>query len=94
MTTKEEVLRLAEMAGLEAYSNGDIFVKDKRNSPIQEIVTKLIELAKAQGAAEERTLSYEREKEIVRLACKAAADQAREHQKEIESIRARNQNDQ
>ena len=41
------------------------------------------------GAEEERTLSYEREKEIVRLACLAAADQAREHQKEIEAIRNR-----
>ena len=52
MTTKEEVLRLAAEVGLETYINGDIFVKDKRNSPIQEIVTKLIELAKAQGAAD------------------------------------------
>jgi hypothetical protein len=89
MTTKEEVMILAAEAGLETYINGDIFVKDKRNSPIQEIITKLIELAKAQGAAEERTLSYEREKEIVRLACLAAADQAREHQQEIEAIRNR-----
>ena len=37
----------------------------------------------------ERAEAYKREQEIVRLACKAAADQARDLQKEIEAIRAR-----
>jgi len=88
MTTKEEVLRLAEAAGLNtdedcAYLryNYAAYVN------VTQQITKLIELAKAKGASEERTLSYEREREIVRLACLSAADQAREHQKEIEAIR-------
>ena len=85
MTTKEEVLRLAEencyMVHHRAVHTGYEFNVNQ--------LTKIVELAKTQGAEEERKLSYEREKEIVRLACKAAADQAREHQKEIESIRAR-----
>ena len=91
MTTKEEVLQLAKDAGFRIDCADIIEFNvdwDGCTMEITDEITKLIELAKAQGAEEERTLSYEREKEIVRLACLSAADQAREHQKEIEAIRA------
>jgi len=80
MTTKEEVLRIVKEAGF------DMAIFDIRRDLM---TVRLIELAKQAGAEEERTLSYEREKEIVRLACLSAADQARDHQKEIEAIRNR-----
>ena len=48
---------------------------------------KMLNLAK--DYKDERDAAYKREQEIVRLACLAAADQAREHQKEIEAIRTR-----
>ena len=55
MTTKEEVLRLAESVGLEIDDHA-IYLSfgDEGVAVITELVTKLIELAKAQGAAEER----------------------------------------
>ena len=84
MTTKEEVLRIVKDAGF------DMAIFNIRRDLM---IVRLIDIAKQAGAAEERTLSYEREKEIVRLACLSAADQAREHQKEIEAIRNRGQND-
>jgi len=94
MIDKKTVLKLAEDAGFTVLGDEILYGAGGMVRNAYPWFHELIELAKAQGAAEERTLSYEREKEIVRLACKAAADQAREHQKEIESIRARNQNDQ
>ena len=55
MTTKEEVLKLAEAAGLIFIDRGFIepYLLLSGGNYTEEI-TKLIELAKAQGAAEER----------------------------------------
>ena len=53
MTTKEEVMQLAKAAGFFMYK-GEIQSPYAEGAYITSLITKLIELAKAQGAAEER----------------------------------------
>jgi hypothetical protein len=85
-----DILKLAETAGF--YIDGtDVMYETVHNRgeycfSLHDEITKFAELV----AQHERDAAYKRETEIVRLACKAAADQARDHQKEIEAIRARN----
>jgi hypothetical protein len=76
-----DILKLSKDAGISTRNiiNGD------SETIYMEHLTRFAELV----AQHERAEAYKREQEIVRLACLAAADQAREHQKEIEAVRNR-----